>query len=655
MSLFIEDDPEDEESSYLNHTKKRRLNWDILSDLDLSDWEEIPLKPIETIPSLAFETPSEAIEALPEDLVVIISPPSTAPSSERIKQIIQDRKRRKSLLYLGITTYTTHAKQRNSWLSEKKVMKAAKKLLPKSLLEHVKKYRRSLAEKSLDLDVQLIYILRYLIKWFRLNFKFDSNGIRNLGYLPEHAKPEEYFPNKGPSISSPSSFIKMLKRFKHNRDTAAQVFTCLLRSLGLEARLVFSLPVLPKTRVLQPLVDHKKLNSNKDNDLLYPYFWTELVNPSDPSEIIVLEACCFHDDTKRITRLSRYNGDISNSYTSIFYPEQNQYNQMNMQYVIALDNDNLILDVTSRYRKDVAFRWFGKLDLCTDDGRSCLLFQSLLRYFNSQLEYAISTNKELSALRKLALSNYTTPTTFSALKRNPNIVTPSTLRLSEVIPVNAPILKYINLNSKRIPLYFRNEVVVGKSENQWKFLGRSVKPNELPIKKARVIPRTIYNRRVYNNNVANDQAELNQVELYSFAQTCPYICLEVVDDILPRNKYGNIEVFHPCMVPKGCTWLKLTHIEEILTKHKTRRLNIPNGEAIQFVPVVVGFKFSANNAIPMKGGVIVLNQQEILAKKVWLYGRIQMDKKDPMIALRAWDGFLRRLRIKNHLEKEYGT
>ena len=81
--------------------------------------------------------------------------------------------------------------------------------------------------------------------------------------------------------------------------------------------------------------------------------------------------------------------------------------------------------------------------------------------------------------------------------------------------------------------------------------------------------------------------------------------------ILPRNKYGNIEIFRENMIPDDCVWLKLTNIENIL-KNKA-----------QFVPVVTGFAFKAGQAIPVKQGVIVLKQDEIPIKKIWLAGRIK--------------------------------
>ncbi|KAK6465667.1 Rad4 beta-hairpin domain 3-domain-containing protein, partial [Scheffersomyces coipomensis] len=586
-----------------------------------------------------------------------------------------------------MVSYILHARHRNKWLSNKKILKSLKNLIPKDLIKnHVRKLQKALKEgidnndkdMKLQLDKQLVYILKYLIKWFRLNYKFNSNGLRVLGYLPKHKSADQYYPNTASPISNIKEFQYIIKKFKHNRDTGAQIFTALLRSLGFESRLVFSLPLLAVrngiTPLKQPKVDEKKLSVNKDNDLLYPYYWTELINPLNPEEVIVLETECFHNEENRLIRLTRVannnTSDIINQdnlnqyYTDLFYPVPSQFNQMSMHYVISLTNDNLILPISSRYMTDISYRWFDKLDLRTDHGRSALLFQSLIRIFNHGKHYDHLTNLELDTLRKVAMINYKIPTNFTAMKRNPNVVTLSTLRYNESIPTSTttPISK-IKLDSKLELVYFKNSIVVGKSIKQWKFLGRSVKPTELdhPLKSTKALtPRTIEGKRLYNLNIYNNEPELNETKLYSFDQTCPYITLETTLDIngnlvLPRNKYGNMEIYRENMVPENCMWLKLSDIETILNDYRKT-----NDLKIQYVNVVVGFNFTSKpgQCIPVKNGVIILKQDELLIKKIWLQGKMRLNhlelesKKKETEAM--WELFIRRVRIKEKLNKRYG-
>lgn len=648
MSLFFQDSDDDE--TYQLPQKRRKLDADTNftdSESDNDDWETIPLT-FEQKNSFNVTITKESEEEIAR--------------KQKIKDRLKEKQRKMALHSMSMVVYMLHAKHRNSMLSNKKVMKALKKLLPLLLKStHLKKFnqlRLLPAADPKESEVLLIYILQYLIKWFRVNFKINSNGIRVLGYTPSLDSSDEYFPKKAPPIASIEDLIKVIKRFSHNRDTAAQLFTAVLRSLGFEARMVFSLPLLPvNSKQLQPKADYYKLEHNKDYDLLYPYFWTELVNPLDPSEIIILESMCFHHEVKRLTRLPRYNAKTSLGYTPHFYPARDQFNSMNMEYVLAFNNKGLVIDVTSRYMKNVAYRWFTKLDLRTDAGRSCLIFQTLLRRFNRQLHYDDDTNKELSYLRKIAIANNDIPNSFSAMKRSPNFVTKSTLRFNEVLETDKPVGK-VKLNNKTLPVFFRSSVVTGKSETQWKFLGRSIKPTEIDraIKSTdALVPRTIHNRRIFNANIENNQHDLNMVRLYSFAQTCLYISPEVKDGKLPRNKYNNIEIFHKCMVPKKCTWLRLENIERILASHNATPLSLSFPVSIEYVPVVVGFSFThGNQAIPVRDGVIVHDLDSNTAKQIWLYGKSEEGKKAYRVAYLAWGELLRILRIKKRLDTQYG-
>jgi len=660
MSLFVTNsDSEDDSEPPL---KVPRIVPEDISDTD--EWEEIPLN----LERENFE-------------ITIDNSTNDDSRREKIRHMVREKQTRTSVHYLSMVTYMHLACTRNKWLSDKKVLKKLKKLLPQAFLKQVKKFKRDIELSNpnrdekltppIDLDPQFIYILKYLIKWFRLNFKICSNGIRVLGYLPKEQDPLSYFPNNSAKMSNVDDFLQTIKYFKHNRDTAAMIFTGLVRSIGLESRLVFSLPLLSvshKTK-LQPIIDPQKLSVNKDNDLLYPYFWTEVVNPVDPHELIILESVCFHNEEDRLTRLFRHRlspitkEKLQHFYTPIFCPIPSQFNQMTMHYVISLDSKGLILDVTLRYMVDIAYRWFNKLDLRTDLGRAALLFQSLILYFNKHIQYGPHENRELDVLRELAIVNYTIPNNFTAMKRNANVITKSTLRYNEIIEPGTPPIKKIILDKHKTRVYFKNSVVVGKSENQWKFLGRSVLELEKnnPIKMTNALtPRTIYKKRIFVSNVMNNTPELNETKLYSFSQTEPYVTLSVVTDIfghrvLPRNKYGNIEIFRPSMVPKSTVWITLPGIEQILLDYKSKRLNTPFTEPIEYISVVVGFSFNGKNAIPVKNGVIVLDTLLVIARKVWFYGMEKIKRIRVQASFRGWITLLQSLRIKDRLIKEYGN
>ncbi|KAI3405559.2 hypothetical protein KGF56_001577 [Candida oxycetoniae] len=498
-----------------------------------SDWENVVFQPVTPIQQEWHESFNITLRSDDDD-------EEERKKKKKLKELILQKRQRISLQNLSIVSYILNAQHRNKLLSHKKVLKTLKHLLPKQLIKYYRNFNRSTTatataaaaatEREQDQDKLLIYILKYLIKWFRKNFKHDSNGLRVLGYLPKRgssngsaAKLEDYFVNNAKPITNANELCKIIKRFQHNRDTGAQLFTALLRSLGLEARLVYSVPLLSTGKPIkfQPKLNKDIIRVNKDNDLLYPYFWTELVNPLNQSEVIVIETQCFLEEERQLIRLNRFDGKIENSYTGQYYPAQSQLCQMSMHYVLALSNNNAIIDVSSRYMKDISYRWFGKLDLRTESGRLALLMQSVLRIMNKDKTYTRYDNLELDGLRALAMHNYIIPKTFSAMKKSPNFVTPSTLRYNEVITPGIEPVKRIKLDGNgrtKEPVYFKKYVMVGKSDKQWKFFGRSIKLEEVdkPIKLTKATPRTIYNKRVFNQNQIYNP-ELNDVRLAGLA------------------------------------------------------------------------------------------------------------------------------------------
>lgn len=673
-SLFlIDSDIEDEfESISDNETtskaseppsKRARIEeapFDDLSQSDVSEWEDV----------------------LPREEFQITIENGDTEKRKKLNTRIRAKKTRSSIHNLGIVAYMLHLRLRNRWISDRLVQKRLKSLVPETLLNRTKSLFRLVKQglKTPALDELLVYILKYVIKWFRKNYRLDSNGLRVLGF--SGGNKDGYFPNNAPKIDSPRALSAICKRFKHNRDTGAQLCTGLLRAMGFEARVAFSVPLLPFLKGLeQPPLQPNHLK-NGDIDLLYPYFWTEVVNPMDESDIFIIDALCSHQENKQLQRLKRYTSktitkaNVRNYYTDAFNPAQDQLNVMPpMQYVVSIDDRGVVLDASPRYMANISYRYFHKLDLRTDSGRSTLLFQSIVRILNNKAIYRPVDNRELDTLRSVARANYDIPTTFSAMKRNPNLVTPRTLRYNEAIDyANTDAIGSVSLSDKntgeqnKVSLFFKHSILLGRSQQQWKFLGRSVKPEEVgnPIKTTTALqPRSFQRKRQLESNLLG-LTQRPETALYSFNQTCSYIKMAVSEDEngrkrLPRNEYGNIEVFKPNMVPSECAWIQLSSIEVILMNYRRgifADFNVK--EEIDYVPVVVGFSFlsKTGRAIPIKKGVVVLKQQEIAAKKVWLYGKLMMDRKtaelEKLRALKGWDLMLRRLRVRRKLLERYG-
>lgn len=628
------------------------------SDSDsVSEWEDVPLERAE------------------DSFTVTLNKPQQEKASRRAESI-EGRKKKVAVHQLGIVSYLLHGYLRNKWINDSVVQKKLRKILPKKLLKSSKSFWKaaSMPSRGGSLENDLIYVLKYAVKWFRLNFRVNCNGLRVLGYVPSDKLEldyEAYYPPCSKPIDSLKAFASVAGKLQHNRDTGTQLFTCILRILGFETRLVFSLPLLPVTNnpsCTQPYVDLERLNRIKDNDLLYPYYWTEVVNPINKDEIFVIENISFHEEDKRFLKLKRYREkddstrlDLGQFYTPHFFPVVNSLNKMTMHYVVSLTEFNTIFETSSRYMPDVAHRWFKKLDLRTFSGRSALLFHTVLRILNKGSTKGINP-LELEALEKISILNCTIPTTYSAMRRNPNVVTPSALRYNETIPASAKPLGYINIENrgKKEPVYFKSCIVAGKSEQQWRLLGRSIVTSEInsPIRTTKFQrPRTLLKRRRYNLNELNGQSSENDVKLFSYMQTCVYVPSEVTVDSdgtkrLPRNRYGNVEIFRPWMLPKDCIWLKLSKIREIFEACKKH-----DQIDFDYVPVVTGFNFNIRPgfAVPQFDGILVCKEFEVSAKRLWFSSIMNQKRKEIDVrnlrALKAWKLFMKALKIKERLDK----
>lgn len=548
---------------------------------------------------------------------------------KRQKQALEHTQFCRRLRSISIKSYITAGYRRNLLINSRLVQKALKRLVPNTVKVKIAQLGKL---PSSTADEQLVFCLKYLVKWFGKNWTNDCCGIRVLGFHSPAPSPIS-------PIKDKHDLLKVIKRFAHNRDTAAVLFVGLLRSYGWDARLVFSLPCLDRLSGPAP-PPHPNAATNFDNDLLFPYMWTELVNPLDPSEIFVLDTQALINPDDRCIRLKRTSPpsqitkQSKSAFTTSAYTPHGSLNHMQMHYVVAYGL-NYVLDVSPRYMDDIAYRYNRPLDLRKEVGRHALIYTQMLGYL--QKRGWRPPQDEVDALNSVGVLCFKVPTTFAAMRRSPNVVCSLTLRYNEVIAPDAESVGKIRLagSSKLQPVFRRSLVVVGRSRRHWMFRGRDVLKDAMPIK------------------VLNRQG--GEVGLFKFDQTIPYTrsCdFSCSPPQIPTNEYNDLEIYHPRMVPQGTVWLQLP---EIYRYFSSKRVNV----LFQWVPVVVGFSFVGNKkAIPQFKGVVVLQQDENDAKRLWLRLRRQYDHlvlyTKRLRELAAWKLIIRNLRIQKRLQDQYG-
>ncbi len=196
-------------------------------------------------------------------------------------------------------------------------------------------------------------------------------------------------------------------------------------------------------------------------------------------------------------------------------------------------------------------------------------------------------------------------------------------------------------------VYLRRDVVHCKSVETWHKEGRRAKLGEQPRKRVPFRAATINRKReLAEAELASGGQKLLQ-GLYSLDQTEWIIPPPIVDGRIPKNGYGNMDVYVPSMVPQGAVHIRLRSTKRICNKL-----------GIDFAEAVTGFEFGARMAVPVVEGVVVAEENEALVREEW--GRFEVervrkeDEKKRKAAMGMWRKMMMGLRIVKRVKEEYG-
>jgi len=198
----------------------------------------------------------------------------------------------------------------------------------------------------------------------------------------------------------------------------------------------------------------------------------------------------------------------------------------------------------------------------------------------------------------------------------------------------------------REPVYLRKDVVTCKTVESWHKEGRQVKEGEQPLKFVPMRAVTVTRKREIEEREREEGGKVKQ-GLYSEAQTEWIIPDPIQDGRIPRNVFGNIDVYVPTMVPKGAV-----HIPLRGTARVCKRLGVDFAEAC------TGFEFGKQRAVPVLTGVVVAKENEDLVIDAWEAEEAERKRKEESkkekLVLGLWRKFLLGLRIVERMKREYG-
>jgi xeroderma pigmentosum group C-complementing protein len=515
---------------------------------------------------------------------------------------------------------------------------------------------------------------------FSFRFVVTSSGIRKARWKDDGADDVDDDLEADPVDKA--EFFRAAKTMQGSQDTGNQLFCALLRSLGVEARLVCSLQPLPFTsksskgstpqKIFKPSVhaiapdtDPEKSEASTDDAavgssksigkvpsvrrrlgqptltpaasampptsekkrpvraLAYPVFWVEAFNTAHQKWIPV---------DPLVT------GTVNKS-TRLEPPSSYELNQMS--YVIAFEDDGVAKDVTRRYAKAYnAKTRRQRVEAAGEAGTRW--WKKIMRFFRRQSERLDRDQVEDAELgQKEAREGM--PANVQDFKEHPVYALERHLKRHEVIHPRREIGK-VNAGTAAKPrmevVFRRSDVLACRSADKWYRLGRVIKEGEQPLKH-------ITSNRIRQRERTPDQDEDEEAErrtaLYSLGQTELYVPPAVsASGRIPRNAFSNLDIYVPSMVPGGGV-----HVSHPLTADAAKALKIDYADA------VTGFTFKGRQGTAVIQGAIVARQYEDAVRAVISgleYEReLERSRQRSLVALTLWKRFLTGLRIEERV------
>lgn len=585
--------------------------------------------------------------------------------------------------------------RRNYWCNDAVVQDALRSLLPAKTIKFLN------PGSNLTQFGQTESLKRGLSEaqeLFRDRFKITEIGWRRALWAEDEADLKNMeLPKNIDSCLQKKDFRKAARNLRGSRDVGAMLFCALLRAVGVEARLVCSLqplsfvpggPTLAKPRKAhtpsKPVVPSPAPEATQPSPAIFPQpIRTRLGHPNATAyqvpENITPQVVEWDSPRKR-----RANARIVESAFPVFWTEVLDVGHQKWQpvdalvtgthfkphrleppaadrdniltYVIAFEDDGAAKDVTRRYAKAYTaktrrFRIDGPLVQSSMEGAKWWR-KALKRYRPggplSDLDQIEAT--ELNA----AEAREPMPRNVADFKDHPIYALERHLRRHEVLIPGATVVGTVGAGSKG-PLekiYRRKDVRLSKSVNNWYRMGRVIIPGEEPVKvlpKRKTTKRKGRFRHLEDSNESSEEDDpvlgpepSKGVPLFTFEQTELYVPPPVVAGRIPKNKFKNLDVYVPSMVPAGGF-----HFKHPRAGHAAHILGV------DYAPALQGFEFKGRQGTAVYNGVVI-PVEAVEAVRAVITGledlEVQLEEeRRSRRALEMWRSWTRTLTLRRRL------
>ncbi|KAL9018112.1 MAG: hypothetical protein Q9185_004578 [Variospora sp. 1 TL-2023] len=603
-------------------------------------WEEVELAHEADQPIL---DPAESDNAQDLDLVLEDDreqPRNQGGTARRKPLTAFEKKMRLEVHKVHFLCLLYHVHLRNHWCNDQDLHKILYRRLPKSIIsllnpnENLPQFRQ---------DESFRQGLEKAITYFRHAFTVTARGMSRAHWVedPDNIPTQQPPPDLDLPMQKPD-FLECAQKMEGSRDVGAQLFCALLRSCGVETRLVCSMQVLPLTSTTKgtmpqkpppkpiPVVDYSGPSPSTttttnppppapsarpigstggltrftapSQPLPHPPPRPQIpkpksVIPSSPYPIMWLEA--YNPYTGKQTPLSPFTSPrpIKNPST-LTPPLSDPHNALT--YALAFNADLTARDVTRRYTPSYLSKTLRTRVDATASGKIWL--DTVLALFTSPIRTTSADQraKEENEDTDLALraAREPMPPALADFLHHPIYALERHLRRHETLRPLAREIGRVSAGAGRPTesVFRRGDVMVCRSAAQWLRLGREIGEGEQPVKRLPPPP-SLRRRHQRGKNpsshvpvsvsvsVSEEEEEENQTQekaLYTEPQTRLYRAPDIPasGSPIPRNAYGTLDIYTPTMVPA-----RGYHSTHPLTRHAARILGL------DAVDAVTGFTF----------------------------------------------------------------
>ncbi|KAG9246636.1 hypothetical protein BJ878DRAFT_455843 [Calycina marina] len=607
------------------------------------------------------------------------------PANRRKTLSKEERELRLQVHKMHVLCLMAYAERRNEFCNDYAVQKLLRPLITNKIMAYLR------PDEALDDFGRANALKRGLEElgtlWSK-RFTVVETGMRRALWAGKEGDVGNHqpFPTED-SCWEQADFLKAARKLEGSRDAGAQLYVAMLRSAGVECRLVCSLQplsfsgggpamILFKGKKPPP----KAPEAQKPVEVDYTNF--KFAQPGDPIENTPTARRLGHSGTPdySLSRIMAYNSIPSSSpravrstngpsapesHYPIFWLEaldhahnkwlsvdpmvtctinkpraiepslQDAYN--NMLYVLAFSDDGTARDVTRRYAKAFNAKT-RKLRVESTPGGRRWWQKALKRYDRGWLGKSIYDEAEDNQLAAFEAQE-PMPKNIIDFKDHPIYALERHLKKNQILISGKVIGKVATGKDPARPgqkktenVFRRSDVRAVKSADAWYRMGRDVKMGEQPVK-------TVPAKARADDDDDDGVDERPGTNLYTEEQTELYAPPPVVDGRIPKNTFGNIDIYVPSMVPAGGVHIKA---EETVTA--ARLLGIDYSAAL------TGFSFRGRHGTAiLQGAVVAAEFREAVEAVIEGFHDERARREEEMRSLRAlrmWKRFVAVLRVK---------